>query len=72
VAQHRLVGQTLCFQDRLLMLYFSKDVPFPIFVTQNYWDQNLGPKPDPPADGVVNNTHIQDILFENFAGTIDE
>ncbi|KAF4611612.1 hypothetical protein D9613_004513 [Agrocybe pediades] len=44
-------------------------VPFPIYVTQNYWDQGLGPKP-PAASS--NNTHIQDILFQNFAGVIQE
>ncbi|KAJ2927039.1 hypothetical protein H1R20_g10059, partial [Candolleomyces eurysporus] len=44
-------------------------VAFPIYVTQNYWDQNLGPKPDSPTQ---NNTHLEDIVFENFFGTIDE
>ncbi|CCO27515.1 hypothetical protein BN14_01495 [Rhizoctonia solani AG-1 IB] len=43
-----------------------ENVPFPIFVTQNYWDQNLGPKP--PAS-TVNNTHIEDMLFDSFSGT---
>lgn len=44
-------------------------VPFPIFVTQNYWDQNLGPKPNSTSN---NNTRIQDMRFENFAGVILE
>jgi len=43
------------------------DVVFPIYVTQNYWDQGLGPRPN---SSTTNNTHIQDILFENFKGTI--
>ncbi|KAF9025805.1 pectin lyase-like protein [Hymenopellis radicata] len=43
------------------------DVPFPIYVTQNYWDQNLGPKPNSTS---INNTHIEDMFFENFSGTI--
>ncbi|KAJ6520551.1 pectin lyase fold/virulence factor [Mycena sanguinolenta] len=43
------------------------DVPFPIYVTQNYWDQELGPRPNNTG---TNNTHIQDFLFENFVGTI--
>ncbi|CAE6467303.1 unnamed protein product, partial [Rhizoctonia solani] len=43
-----------------------ENVPFPIFVTQNYWDQNLGPK---PSTGAVNNTHIEDMLFDNFSGS---
>ncbi|KAF7436008.1 hypothetical protein PC9H_002834 [Pleurotus ostreatus] len=44
------------------------DVPFPIYITQNYWDQGVGPKPN--GTGTLNNTHIQDITFKNFAGTI--
>ncbi|KAF7340907.1 Pectin lyase-like protein [Mycena sanguinolenta] len=44
------------------------DVPFPIYVTQNYWDQELGPPPN--NTNTVNNTHIQDFLFENFVGVI--
>ncbi|KAG8764316.1 hypothetical protein FRC12_008200 [Ceratobasidium sp. 428] len=48
---------------RNIVLY---NVPFPIYVTQNYWDQGLGPKP--PTDS-PNNTHIQDMLFDNFSGT---
>ncbi|KIY67535.1 glycoside hydrolase family 28 protein [Cylindrobasidium torrendii FP15055 ss-10] len=43
------------------------DVPFPIYVTQNYWDQNLGPKPNSTT---LNNTHIDGMYFENFSGTI--
>ncbi|KAF9449975.1 glycoside hydrolase family 28 protein [Macrolepiota fuliginosa MF-IS2] len=45
------------------------DVPFPIYVTQNYWDQNVGPKPNTTSP---NNTHIQDFLFENFMGVIKD
>ncbi|KAF9257041.1 pectin lyase-like protein [Marasmius fiardii PR-910] len=45
------------------------DVPFPIYVTQNYWDQGIGPKPNSSA---INNTHIQDFTFENFSGTIKD
>ncbi|KAG5732641.1 putative exopolygalacturonase C [Termitomyces sp. T112] len=44
-------------------------VRFPIYVTQNYWDQNLGP---PPNSTSTNNTHIQDFLFENFVGVIND
>ncbi|KAK7063605.1 pectin lyase-like protein [Favolaschia claudopus] len=44
------------------------DVPFPIYVTQNYWDQGVGPKPN--SSDTLNNTHIQDFLFQNFVGTI--
>ncbi|CAE6434491.1 unnamed protein product [Rhizoctonia solani] len=43
-----------------------ENVPFPIYVTQNYWDQNLGPKPTTDSP---NNTHIEDMLFDNFSGT---
>ncbi|KJA19224.1 glycoside hydrolase family 28 protein [Hypholoma sublateritium FD-334 SS-4] len=46
------------------------DVPFPIYITQNYWDQETGPQPN--VTGSVNNTHIQDFLFENFVGTIKD
>jgi len=42
------------------------DVPFPIFITQNYWDQGVGPRPN--TTGVTNNTHVQDFLFKNFVG----
>ncbi|KDN49278.1 hypothetical protein RSAG8_01980, partial [Rhizoctonia solani AG-8 WAC10335] len=41
------------------------NVPFPIYVTQNYWDQALGPKPDLGT----NNVHIEDMLFDSFNGT---
>ncbi|KAJ7631646.1 pectin lyase-like protein [Mycena polygramma] len=44
------------------------DVPFPIYVTQNYWDQGVGPRPN--DTNTLNNTHIQDFLFQNFTGTI--
>ncbi|TFK42266.1 pectin lyase-like protein [Crucibulum laeve] len=45
------------------------DVPFPIYVTQNYWDQGIGPRPNSTS---TNNTHIQDFIFQNFAGVIKE
>jgi len=45
------------------------NVPFPIYVTQNYWDQGIGPKPNTTS---TNNTHIQDFLFQNFVGTIED
>ncbi|KAJ7696742.1 pectin lyase fold/virulence factor [Mycena rosella] len=44
------------------------DVPFPIYVTQNYWDQGVGPRPN--VTDALNNTHVQDFLFQNFAGVI--
>jgi hypothetical protein len=47
---------------------FTK-VPFPIYVTQNYWDQNLGPAPN---SSVTNNTRIEDMSFINFAGQVYE
>lgn len=40
-----------------------------IYVTQNYWDQGLGPKPNSTS---TNNTHIQDFTFRNFVGVIEE
>ncbi|TFK66193.1 pectin lyase-like protein [Pluteus cervinus] len=43
------------------------NVPFPIYITQNYWDQGVGPQPNSTSP---NNTHIQDFLFEGFTGTI--
>ncbi|KAI0640152.1 pectin lyase fold/virulence factor [Trametes polyzona] len=46
-----------------------ENVMFPIYVTQNYWDQDLGARPNASS---VNNTHIQDFLFENFEGTIND
>ncbi|KAF8079271.1 pectin lyase-like protein [Lyophyllum atratum] len=45
------------------------NVAFPIYITQNYWDQGIGPKPNTTG---LNNTHIQDFTFQNFAGTIDD
>ncbi|KAJ7447202.1 pectin lyase-like protein [Mycena latifolia] len=44
------------------------DVPFPIYVTQNYWDQGVGPRPN--ATDTLNNTHIQDFTFQNFVGVV--
>ncbi|KAJ7053866.1 pectin lyase-like protein [Mycena amicta] len=43
------------------------NVMFPIYITQNYWDQGIGPRPNSTS---TNNTHIQDFKFLNFAGTI--
>lgn len=45
------------------------NVRFPIYVTQNYWDQDLGP---PPTSTSLNNTHIQDFLFQNFTGMMND
>ncbi|KAG0697728.1 glycoside hydrolase family 28 protein [Suillus ampliporus] len=45
------------------------DVVFPIYVTQNYWDQSGGARPDSSS---VNETHIENFLFENFAGVIND
>ncbi|KAI5121311.1 hypothetical protein M0805_003778 [Coniferiporia weirii] len=45
------------------------NVRFPVYVTQNYWDQELGPAPNPVN---ANNTHIRNFLFQNFVGTIDD
>ncbi|KAI0079551.1 pectin lyase-like protein [Panus rudis PR-1116 ss-1] len=45
------------------------NVPFPIYITQNYWDQGVGPKPNATS---VNNTHIANFRFENFFGTIND
>ncbi|EGO19068.1 glycoside hydrolase family 28 protein, partial [Serpula lacrymans var. lacrymans S7.9] len=45
------------------------DVMFPIYVTQNYWDQNVGPKPNSTN---TNETHIENFLFENFVGVIND
>ncbi|KAI9566394.1 hypothetical protein HD554DRAFT_2206070 [Boletus coccyginus] len=42
---------------------------FPIYVTQNYWDQGVGPRPNASS---VNETHIENVLFENFVGVIDD
>ncbi|KAG7451868.1 pectin lyase-like protein [Guyanagaster necrorhizus] len=43
------------------------NVPFPIYVTQNYWDQELGAQPNSTN---TTSTHIEDMTFQNFAGTI--
>ncbi|KAF8886440.1 pectin lyase fold/virulence factor [Gymnopilus junonius] len=45
------------------------DVPFPIYITQNYWDQEDGPK---PTSSNVNNTHIADFLFQGFVGIVKD
>ncbi|THV04601.1 pectin lyase-like protein [Dendrothele bispora CBS 962.96] len=45
------------------------NVPFPIYITQNYWDQGVGPKPNSTS---TNNTHIADFLFDGFDGTIND
>ncbi|KLO20092.1 pectin lyase-like protein [Schizopora paradoxa] len=45
------------------------NVPFPIYVTQNYWDQEDGPRPNSSS---TNNTHVEDVLFQNFVGTIED
>ncbi|KIJ66606.1 glycoside hydrolase family 28 protein [Hydnomerulius pinastri MD-312] len=45
------------------------DVMFPIYVTQNYWDQGVGPRPNSSA---TNETLIQNFLFENFVGVIND
>ncbi|ESK92386.1 glycoside hydrolase family 28 protein [Moniliophthora roreri MCA 2997] len=44
-----------------------QDVAFPIYVTQNYWDQEKGPKTNAPSGS---HTMIQDFLFENFSGDL--
>jgi polygalacturonase len=46
-----------------------KNVRFPIYVTQNYWDQGVGPKPNSTS---LNNTHIADFTFQNFSGVIND
>ncbi|KAI0803239.1 pectin lyase fold/virulence factor [Irpex lacteus] len=46
-----------------------ENVAFPIYVTQNYWDQENGSRPN---STVVNNTHVEDFLFRNFKGTIED
>jgi polygalacturonase len=45
------------------------DVMFPIYVTQNYWDQNDGP---PPSSSSVNETHVENFLFDQFVGVIND
>ncbi|KAJ6550577.1 pectin lyase fold/virulence factor [Mycena vulgaris] len=47
------------------------DTVFPIYVTQNYFDQETSTRPVIPANPDPNNaTHIEDFSFENFSGTI--
>ncbi|KAJ7863376.1 pectin lyase-like protein, partial [Mycena leptocephala] len=47
------------------------DTLFPIYVTQNYFDQETSTRPVIPANPDPNNaTHIEDFTFENFSGTI--
>ncbi|KAK7052027.1 glycoside hydrolase family 28 protein [Favolaschia claudopus] len=47
------------------------DTVFPIYVTQNYFDQETSTRPVIPANPDPNNaTHIQDFVFENFSGSI--
>ncbi|KAG1737019.1 glycoside hydrolase family 28 protein [Suillus lakei] len=45
------------------------DVMFPIDVTQNYWDQGDGPRPNSSS---VNETHIENFLFDGFVGVIND
>ncbi|GLB43691.1 putative glycosyl hydrolase 28 family protein [Lyophyllum shimeji] len=45
------------------------NVRFPIYITQNYWDQGVGPKPNTTT---MNNTHIQDFTFQGFTGLIND
>lgn len=45
-----------------------QNVPFPIYVTQNYWDQELGPKP--PSQANSTNTAVENFTWDNFVGTI--
>ncbi|ORY81303.1 pectin lyase-like protein [Leucosporidium creatinivorum] len=44
-----------------------RNVSFPIFITQNYYDQSVGK----PANAGTNNTNIANFSYRNFAGTID-
>ncbi|KAG8981462.1 hypothetical protein FRB90_007243, partial [Tulasnella sp. 427] len=44
-------------------------VKFPIYVTQNYWDQGKGPKPNSTS---TTSTHLENVLFDNFSGDIDD
>ncbi|KAG6834862.1 hypothetical protein H0H93_006850 [Arthromyces matolae] len=46
-----------------------ENVRMPIYVTQNYWDQGVGPRPNSTT---LNNTHVEDFLFQNFVGTVDD
>lgn len=45
------------------------DVMLPIFVTQNYQDQSGGPY---PSSSSVNETRIENFLFDNFVGVIND
>jgi len=47
-----------------------KNVPFPIYVTQNYFDQETG-TPTPPTAN-TSSTHVENFLFENFSGTLED
>jgi len=44
------------------------NVPFPIYVTQNYFDQEVSSPP--PTGGNSTNTAVIDFTWENFTGTI--
>jgi len=46
-----------------------KNVPLPIYLTQNYVDHEVGLGPSPANSG---STHIVNFLFENFTGTIKD
>jgi len=58
------IAQNITWKD-----IYVQNVPFPIYVTQNYWDQEDGPQPNSTA---ANNTQIDDMHFINFAGTQEE
>lgn len=45
------------------------DVMFPIYVTQNYWDQSGGA---PPNSSSVNETHVENFLFDQFVGVMND
>ncbi|KAF8586264.1 glycoside hydrolase family 28 protein [Ramaria rubella] len=47
-----------------------KNVPFPIYVTQNYVDQETSGPMTPTANS--SSTHIENFLFENFTGTLED
>ncbi|KIM29881.1 glycoside hydrolase family 28 protein [Serendipita vermifera MAFF 305830] len=44
------------------------NVSTPIFITQNYYDQDKGPRPNNTNQ---TSTHVNNFLFENFHGTIN-
>ncbi|PVF94155.1 pectin lyase-like protein [Serendipita vermifera] len=44
------------------------NVSTPIFITQNYYDQNKGPRPNNTAG---TSTHIENFKFENFEGYLN-